>query len=33
MKKYHPEVKLVLFDADDYKDLKKWKRVIYGWED
>ena len=32
MAKYHPGVKLVLVDAEAYRALAKWRRVIPGWE-
>ena len=32
MAKYYPQVKMVLIDNDVYKSIKKWGRLIPGWE-
>lgn len=32
MAKYYPEIKLVLFDKRQYKELSKWRRLIPNWE-
>lgn len=32
MAKYHPSIRLVLVDADAYKEIKKFKAMIPGWE-
>jgi len=32
MAKYYPDVKIVLFQSSEYKELKKWSNLISGWE-
>jgi len=32
MKKYYPEVKIVLIGADEYKEIAKFKNLVSGWE-
>lgn len=32
MKRYHPDVKIVLLDEDAYKAIKKYKALIPEWE-
>jgi len=31
MKKYYPEVKIVLIDKNSYKEISKWSGLIKGW--
>lgn len=32
MTKYHPDVRVDLFGAKEYRALKKWSNLIPGWE-
>ncbi len=32
MAKYHPHIKIVLIDQHNYKQIKKWSKMIPGWE-
>ena len=32
MAKYYPEVKLIIIDSTQYKEIKKWSKLIEGWE-
>ena len=31
MKKYYPEVKLLVVQKDEYNSIKKWSKLIDGW--
>jgi len=32
MEKYYPEVKIILIEREQYNEIKKWSRLIPGWE-
>lgn len=33
MSKYYPNIKIVLIGKEEYKEIKKWSRLIPSWED
>ena len=33
MKKYYPEIRIDVIGSNEYKEIKKWSRLIEGWED